>query len=56
MLNVVKTIHSTNSVLIQDIVHLTEKNPTSKYIFYIESYQNYTQYQISTDSRHCASY
>ena len=56
ILNLVKTMHSANSVLIQDIVHL-EKPHTDKNKFNIESCcQNCTQYQLRTDSKHCASY
>ena len=57
ILNLVKPMHSANSVLIQDIVHLTEKPNTDKNKFNIESCcQNLTQYQLRTDSKHCASY
>ena len=57
ILNLFKTVHSTNSELIQDILCLTEEPHSDKNILYTEScYQNFAQYQLSTDSEHFASY
>ena len=47
---------STNSVQVQDIVHLTENHHTGKYMFFTKSCYNFTQYQLSTDSGHYTSY